>query len=68
MERKHISAYTEVGTSYPAFISLNREADGRLTLTARERGHAGEKVVNVDITPEALEVFVTDALAYLHGA
>lgn len=68
MDRQHISAYTEPGVSYPAFVALNREPDGRLTVTARERGHDGNKVVQLDITPEALEVFVTDALAYLHGA
>lgn len=33
--RKNLFAYTEPGASYPGFISVNKEADGSVTITVR---------------------------------
>lgn len=54
MEHKNIAAFTEATSEpYPAYLSINRNADGSvITITARERGHGGEKQVTLEI-PEA---------------
>ena len=50
----NIAAFTEATVEpYPAYLSINRNADGSIiTITARERGHNGEKQVMLEI-PEA---------------
>ena len=54
VETKNIAAFTEATNEpYPAYLSINRNADGSvITVTARERGHNGEKQVTLEI-PEA---------------
>lgn len=47
MERKNIAAFTEDGTSYPAYVSINREEDGTCSITVRERGHDGNKAAQI---------------------
>lgn len=39
----NLFAYTEPGSDFPAFISINRR-DDRIVLTARSRGAAGSTV------------------------
>lgn len=48
-ERKNIAAFTEFSYDFPAYISINREPDGRITVTAREQGDSGNKQVTLDI-------------------
>lgn len=67
MERENIAAYTESGASFPAFISINRESDGRFTITARERGHNGEKLVTLEIPEAELGQFAEEIIDRLHG-
>ena len=66
MERKNIAAFTEViGESFPAFVSINRNEDGsRITLTARERGHNGEKQVTLEIPHDDLHQLAVGILYY----
>lgn len=47
MERANIAALTEDGVSYPAYISVNHEADGTCSITVRERGHGGNKAAQI---------------------
>ena len=51
MERKNIAAFTE-STPDLAYVSIIRDPEGRYTITARERGHDGNKMVTMEI-PEA---------------
>lgn len=63
MERKNIAAFTEAtNESYPGFVSINREPDGRYVLTVRERGHGGEKMVTLELPIEALYDLARDTL------
>lgn len=65
MGRKNIAAFTEAAESYPAFVSINRDSDGgNITLTARERGHNGNKVVTLEITQDELHKLAVDILGY----
>ena len=47
MDRKNIAAYTEEGIEYPAYLSVNQESDGTISITLRERGHGGEKSAQI---------------------
>lgn len=53
-ERSNIAAFTGHQSDYPPYISINREADGRIIVTARECGHAGNKIACVDISEREL--------------
>lgn len=66
--RQNIHAYTEPGSDYPAYISINRDEAGRLTVTVRSCGNGGRDVTIIEITPEQLEQLVTDVIAKLNGA
>ncbi len=66
MERKYIAAFTEeTKENFPAFVSINRESDGRYVITARERGHGGNKMVTLEIPVQALSIFATGILMEL---
>ena len=56
MSQKNIAAFTETtGEPYPAYVSINRNDDGSvITITARERGHNGEKQVTLEIPEDEL--------------
>jgi hypothetical protein len=55
---KNIAAFTELdNVPYPGYVSINEQDDGRITLTARERGNGGQKVVVIEIPRDALTVF-----------
>jgi hypothetical protein len=53
--RTNLYAHTEAHHPYPAFVSVNREEDGRVTMTVRERGHNGEKMATIELTEERLD-------------
>lgn len=53
--RTNLYAHTEAHHPYPAFVSVNREEDGRVTMTVRERGHNGEKMATIELTDEKLD-------------
>ncbi len=50
-ERTNLCAYTEKTPTdgYPGFLSLNREADGSITLTVRSPGHGGTQVGTITL-------------------
>jgi len=35
MSRENIAAYTAPGTTYPEYVSVNKEEDGRVSVTVR---------------------------------
>ena len=50
---------------YPAYLSINRNADGSvITITARERGHNGEKQVTLEIPEEELLQLGVEIMRY----
>lgn len=53
--RTNLYAYTEPQGSFPAYVSVNREEDGRVTLTVRERGHSGDKAATIELSDETLD-------------
>lgn len=56
--RRNIAAFTDtVYPSFPSYISVNREANGKVVWTAREAGHNGTKSVNVEMTETDLVGF-----------
>ena len=64
--REHITAYTEVTPeSYPGYISINREEDGKVEITVRERGSNGEKSVVLTMPDSAFVKLAVEALQRL---
>ena len=66
-ERTNLAAYTEptpVG-GYPGYVSLNREADGSITLTVRSPGHGGSQVANVTLPYDALRALAAGCLSVI---
>ena len=62
MSTKHnIFAYTEVTPpdGYPAYISINRDDQGRHTVTVRSRGYYGQSVGTIEVSPETLDVLTS---------
>lgn len=53
--RTNLYAYTEPQGSFPAYVSVNREEDGRVTMTVRERGHNGERMATIELSDELLD-------------
>lgn len=53
--RTNLYAHTEAHQPYPAFVSVNREDDGRVLMTVRERGHNGEKMATIELSDELLD-------------
>jgi hypothetical protein len=45
---KDIHAYTEPGTQYPGYLSLN-EIDGKFTLTVRTAGNGGRTQASIEV-------------------
>lgn len=63
-ERENIFAYTEPNAptgGYVGYLSLNREADGRVTLTVRERGDGTQATIEL---PHAMLVMLAGALKH----
>ena len=67
MPRKNVFAMTEPYADYPAYVSLNRDEDGKTRLTVRSRGNGGRDVGTIELTPEQLEALVCDISEYLHA-
>lgn len=63
-ERAYVAAYTEVGTSsYPAFVSINREKDGFYSIAVRTRGHDGNQMATIDkMSRNAIRALAWDIL------
>ena len=53
--RTNLYAHTEAHHPSPAFVSVNREEDGRVLMTVRERGHNGEKMATIELSDELLD-------------
>jgi hypothetical protein len=51
----NLYAHTEAHHPYPAFVSVNRQQDGRIVMTVRERGHNGERMASIDLSDELLD-------------
>ncbi|MBX9900998.1 MAG: hypothetical protein K2Y28_09470 [Burkholderiaceae bacterium] len=69
MGTKHnIFAYTEVTPpdGYPAYISINRDDQGRHTITVRSRGYYGQSVGTIEVSPETLDVLTMAVVADLY--
>lgn len=64
--RKNIFAFTETSApSYPGYISVNREEDGRHTVAVRNRGQGGNTVAVIEMPPAELEALARGILAHL---
>ena len=64
MSRQNLFAYTEVRPEpYPGYLSLNREADGRIMLTVRTPGEQGTKVAALVVPDEELDQLAHAILA-----
>lgn len=62
--RTNVHAFTETGaTSYPGYISVNQEEDGRITVAVRTRG--GNVPAVIDMNRDQLEAMYADVGAYL---
>lgn len=61
----NIHAYTEPGSDYPAYISINRDDAGRHTVTVRSRGDGGRNMAVIELSPEQLEQLSSDVAADL---
>lgn len=53
--RTNLYAHTEAHHPYPAYVSVNREEDGRVLMTVRERGHNGERMATIELSDELLD-------------
>lgn len=51
----NLYAHTEAHHPYPAFVSVNRQDDGRVLMTVRERGHNGERMATIELSDEVLD-------------
>lgn len=62
-ERTNLYAFTEPTPAggYPGYVSLNREADGSVTLTVRSPGHGGNQVGTITL-PEDVAAALAAAL------
>ena len=66
MNRKNIYAFTETtAPSYPGFISINQEDDGRRTVAVRNRGQGGNSIAVIQMPPHELEAMARGILAHL---
>ena len=57
MSYHNIFAYTEPTPpeGFPAFVSINRDAEGRHTITVRSRCNACRTQATIEVSPETLE-------------
>lgn len=64
--RTNIHAFTESRADYPAYVSINREESGVVTLTVRSRGNGGNSIGTIVLSPEQIEVMANDLIDYVH--
>lgn len=64
--QENIHAFTEPSGSFPAFLSLNKDDDGRLLLTVRSRGNSGRDMAQIEMSPDQLDDLAAAILHYLH--
>lgn len=60
---ENIFAYTEPGSDFPAFVSLN-VVDGKRVLSVRSRGQ--ETPATIELDPDDLDDMAADILNHLH--
>ena len=48
-ERTNIYAFTEPTPGYPAYVSVNAEEDGKISITVRSQGDGGTKVGTIEL-------------------
>ena len=44
---KNIFAYTETGHDYPAYVSINRHSDNRVSISVRSSGTSDASVIDL---------------------
>ena len=64
--RTNIYAHTETTPQSPAYLSINKEDGGQITVTVRSRGDGGRNVATIEMAPEALEAMATELMAHLN--
>lgn len=64
----NIFAWTEATPpdGYPAYVSVNRDEQGRHTITVRSRGDGGRNVVTVEMPVEQFEALLGNLAADLY--
>ncbi len=63
----NIFAFTETSyrpSFYPGYISINKERDGALTISVRERGNDTNRAAHLDVAPETLEHLAAEIMAF----
>lgn len=64
---ENIFAFTETNyqpSFYPGFISINKQNDGTLSVSVRERGNDTGKAALIDVSPETLEHLAAAIMAF----
>jgi hypothetical protein len=61
----NIFAHTEPTPpdGYPGYVSINRDAEGKHTITVRSRGNGGRDVATIEVSPETLEALLVAVAA-----
>lgn len=64
----NIFAWTEPTPpeGYPAYVSINRDSQGRHTITVRARGNGGKTVATVEMPVEQFEAMHCDIAADIY--
>lgn len=68
MSLHNIFAHTEPTPTegFPAYVSINRDEQGRHTITVRSRGNEGRTVATIEVSPETLEALHVAVAADLY--
>lgn len=64
---QNLFAHTEPGQDYPAYLSINKDDDGRHRVSVRSSGNGGRDLGEIHVSPETLEHMATDVLAAING-
>ena len=64
-DRVCVTAFTAVSPSYPAYLSVNRESDGRYVVSARGPDGQSQHTSQVTMHKEELRAFFVAGLAKL---
>lgn len=62
MTRHNLAAYTPAGASYPAYISINAEDDGRVSITVRSDVEDGGGHAVIYLDRQQIHSIFTDVL------
>lgn len=64
---KNVFAHTDAGHDYPAFVSINKDDDGRYRVTVRSAGNNGTSLGEIHVSLETMERMAADVLAAVSG-